>query len=598
MQQTKEWNMRRMFGFFTGILAIAGGFAANNSYAATDARVGVFSNTSSANAQRRAPAMPTMQVNMNGNMGVNLPTTGGTTTQTAYTIDACMDDVLACVNGGALPNKINDLYNVDLRNSIFNGMSLCAAQIDKCISSVRRNGQIVYHSASDVWIDFNSRVIQPSYFSFVLQRTGLTPNQAENTCILLDKNTYGTSFTAVGQGDDVTNEYARNVGAYNAQDGGDLKKTSPQGVQANTTGRYDSQRGYYARWDATTGECLVRVAAYNKGSQISNTWLFGTLGDDKPAEVWKSAGTSFGCNKDLFGFSLLNNTSTVAVVGVGGGTLVGAGVGAIAGANSEHILDCDSSKDREALKQEIDENNLTDQFNAYGVGLVRGGEMSKSQCTTITGFQDMIAQVERHPCATGAASGEECENFKTLTTGSGLLKCTGASKTGNCVDFNTLYDEAEGLKLLLKKVSSLEAIEGGRVLKGTLIGAGVGAAAGGLATAITAFVEKNNITCHVGDGLDSIAFGKSGKIDSLKEFYVKWNLRLPDTILPTALVVDCNSWKTACGTIKDISQCAAAQVNYKPAGVQRTTLVDSACTVSGSVCIENYPVAVSNGACQ
>lgn len=130
------------------------------------------------------------------------------------------------------------------------------------------------------------------------------------------------------------------------------------------------------------------------------------------------------------------------------------------------------------------------------------------------------------------------------------------------------------------------------------IGVGVGAGAGGLATAITAFVERSNISCHVGDGLAQVGYGKSYSIGSLKDFYVKWNLNLPDTITPTGTAVDCDSWKRACGTITNLEQCASAQLNYKPADAATTTLVPTACTVSGSVCIENYPVAKSYGACE
>jgi hypothetical protein len=135
-------------------------------------------------------------------------------------------------------------------------------------------------------------------------------------------------------------------------------------------------------------------------------------------------------------------------------------------------------------------------------------------------------------------------------------------------------------------------------LAGAATGAGIGVAAGATATLITSFIEKNNINCRIGDDLERISYGKTGKIDSLKDFYVKWNLSLPDTIMPTALVVDCTSWQNACGTIRDMNQCAQAQVNYKPSGAARVTLVDSACAVSGATCIENQTVAASQGACQ
>jgi len=142
-----------------------------------------------------------------------------------------------------------------------------------------------------------------------------------------------------------------------------------------------------------------------------------------------------------------------------------------------------------------------------------------------------------------------------------------------------------------------------QALKGALVGGAIGAATGGAATLITSFIEKNNISCHIGDGLDKVSFGKTGKIDTLKDFYVKWNLQLPDTIRPTALVSDCASWKNACATIKDISLCANAQINYKKPATEtvpnpQVQLIENACAVSGSICTENTPVAISNGACQ
>ena len=217
-----------------------------------------------------------------------------------------------------------------------NGMMLCQSNIDRCISSVRVDCRNIYTMSTDVWLDFNSRVIQPEYYNFVLRKTGLTPNQAENTCLLLDRNTYGSSFASVSDaamGNQVNTEYNNRVGAYNGANGGSLSKDNPQGVAVNTVG-YDGNRGHYARWDAAKAECLIRVAAYNKDKLITNNWLFGAIGNDNPAEVWKQAGSTFSCNKDLFDFSLLNDTKTVAVVGVGGGTVLGGAIGAAAGAGA------------------------------------------------------------------------------------------------------------------------------------------------------------------------------------------------------------------------------------------------------------------------
>ena len=130
------------------------------------------------------------------------------------------------------------------------------------------------------------------------------------------------------------------------------------------------------------------------------------------------------------------------------------------------------------------------------------------------------------------------------------------------------------------------------------VGAAIGAGTGGLATAITAFVEKNNINCRVGDGLNTVAFGKSHTIDTLKDFYVKWNLHLPDTVIPTATAVDCKTWKLSCAEYTDPNQCKAAAINYKPNVDGTITVVRSACAVAGSVCIENAAVAKSYGACE
>ena len=234
-----------------------------------------------------------------------------------------------------------------------NGMNLCASQVERCIADVRRNCANVYRTSADVWIDFNSRRVQPAYYNFVLRKTGLTPNQAENTCRLLDVNTYGSSFDAVANSGNVTAEYNIQVGAYNSQGGNMLVKNNPLGADLNYgNSGVDGERGHYARWDPTTAECWVRVAAYNKNSQIKNSWLFGAAGNDQPAEVWRLAGDTFTCNRDLFGFSLMNQTNTAAVVGMGGGALVGAGVGAIAG-HGARAFDCTKNSHREMLTEEL-----------------------------------------------------------------------------------------------------------------------------------------------------------------------------------------------------------------------------------------------------
>ena len=147
-----------------------------------------------------------------------------------YSITDCMNDLLQCVNTGALQGGLNDLFNEDVRNSIVGGMRLCQAQVDKCISDVRVNCRNIYNESTDVWLDFNSRIIQPEYYNFVLRKTGLTPNQAENTCLLLDRNTYGSSFAAVSDMNAVNTEYNNKVGAYNSANNGTLSKDNPQEI--------------------------------------------------------------------------------------------------------------------------------------------------------------------------------------------------------------------------------------------------------------------------------------------------------------------------------------------------------------------------------
>lgn len=644
-------------------------------------------------AGARMPSMPILPIGAVGNISIDVPANGGIpqpeqpqpnpepepdpepepecpdggVKNSEYTVEKCMNDVLACVNNGALPNGLNDLFNEDLRNAIVNGMGLCSIQVEKCVSDVRRDCANVYRSSADVWIDFNSRKVQPEYYSFVLRKTGLTPNQAENTCRLLDKNTYGSSFNAVANNGRTTAEYNQQVGAYNSQQGNMLVKTNPQGVKVNgnNTG-VDGQRGHYARWDATTATCYLRVAAYNKDKHISNSWLFGALGDDQPAEVWRAAGDTFSCNKDLFGFSLMNDTSTVAVVGIGGGTLVGAGVGAVAG-HGKREFDCTRESHLKELTEGLNQGRKIGVLNQYldtGSKLsTTGGRITTAQCEDIVNLYNLYteydvavtecegmeyytedvtisikvivrdgitldvpvkngavdeAELNRRLVEQGVADdqiaavaqevrNQVAEKLAALSSGKckfkplNLAKMSGTgiycSAQSGCLEPNDIRRDVNTLGDIFADVPIL-AGEKSNMGKSIATGAAIGAGTGGLATAITAFVERNNINCRVGDGLVQVGFGKSHSIDSLKDFYVKWNLRLPDVVAPTATISDCASWKNTCATFTDLEQCKAAQFNYKPAGAPTTVLVRSACTVSGSACIENWPVAKSYGACE
>ncbi len=641
---------------------------------------------SQAGSSQRMPTMPTLPGNSVGNLSPNLPSGGngsggggggdvpdnpdnpdpqpepecpdGGVKDSDYTIENCMNDILMCINSGALPGGLNDMFDEDVRNSIVNGMGLCRIQVEKCITDVRRDCKNIYHTSSDVWIDFNARRVQPEYYNFVLRKTGLTPNQAENTCLLLDRNTYGASFNAVSNVGAVTAEYNQTVGAYNGRNGNILIKTRPLGVDVNDNGVTDGQRGHYARWDPKTAECWVRVAAYNKDTHIKNSWLFGAAGDDQPAEVWRAAGDTFTCNRDLFGFSLMNQTSTAAVVGIGGGTVLGASIGAIAG-HGARAFNCDIDSHRKMLTEELRADASIGTINKYMDNdiSVNVETMTVAQCQEVVKLYDTYETYESAVDRCGLMETNPTEEIIVVSTsdaqcvtdlgcvalGGGSFSCTDdilltdcdveiidedlsdsefynancsfysldrtlkygggpycESTSGDCRTLNQIKVELTELdKVFNTAIKDLiREGEASNMGKSIGIGAGIGAGAGGLATAITAFVERSNINCRVGDDLAQVGYGKSYSIESLRDFYVKWGLRLPDTISPTGTAVDCDSWRRTCATLTDVEQCKNAQLNYKPADASTVTLIDSACTVSGSACIENYPVARSYGACE
>ena len=590
-----------------------------------------------------------------------------------YTIDNCMDDLLLCINSGALPGGLNDMFNDELRASIVNGMNLCAPTVERCITDVRKDCTNVYRTAADVWTDFNSRKVQPAYYNFVLLKTGLTPHQAENTCKLLDVNTYGSSFNAVSNAGGVTAEYNIGTGAYNNQNGGLLIKRNPQGATLNYgNSGVDGARGHYARWDAGTAECWVRVAAYNKDQQIKNSWLFGAVGNDQPAEVWRRAGDTFTCNRELFGFSLMNQTNTAAVVGIGGGAVVGAGVGAIAG-HGDRAFDCSIEKHREMLTDLLKNDGLIGSVNEFiddpSLKISAITEMvSIDQCEQITKLFDFgegigfdiininstifkfattlnCGSMDVGECFSEYATActqfdtvDECENYLNNVS----FACSNDDATSCQNEFINKYgidpqhatvtlvsrtkitetyattdvplallhcDEAQYMTCqqandILSRIFNADITdllrngEESNMGKAIGIGAGVGAGAGGLATAITAFVERSNISCHVGDNLAQVGYNKSYAIESLKDFYVKWNLNLPDIVTPTGTATDCASWRRACNTVTDLEQCASTQITYKPTDGSTVMQIPGACAVSGGVCMENYPVAKSHGACE
>jgi len=669
----------------------------------------------------RMPSMPVLPINSVGNISTDVPTGGGNSggpvnpdpgpdnpdpgpddptpgtdkcpdggvKNSKYTVENCMNDIQMCINNGALPNGMNEMFSEDVRNAIIGGMNLCQVQVEKCIREVRVdcNG---YNSAADVWVDFNARRVQPEYYNFVLRKTGLTPNQAENTCLLLDRNVYGSSFDAVSTAGNVTAEYNSKVGAYNGANGNILIKKMPQGatVNSNSDG-VDGGRGHYARWDPATADCYIRVAAYNKDTHIKNSWLFGAAGDDEPAEVWRAAGDTFSCNKDLFGFSLMNKTSTAAVVGVAGGTVLGAGVGAIA-AHGKRTFDCDNEKHREMLLEELQADATFGILSEYLPVAERISATTKglttAQCENIVTLYDKYTRISTAllDCNGGRFEQDETEYNVQInltcpaTTQEELTGCfnqyarvcatRGFDSTGKCTDYlmhnicapndsgtdcraklvtqgvdpNIIYISSQTVTHEIKTctfkpinlakasgddiycadgedcVSSTDIrrdverlgdvfsddlaslIRNGEkstIGKGIGIGAAVGAGTGGIATAITAFVERSNINCRVGDNLAQVGYGKSYSIGSLKDFYVKWNLRLPDTAAPIRTVTNCDAWTMACKSLTDLNQCKGAQVRYTPKDAA-PTLIYSACAITGDgICTINETVAITAGAC-
>ena len=661
----------------------------------------------------RMPTMPTVSLNTVGNPAVHtinqpveatynhniIPTPeptpdpkpvsecpdGGVKNST-YTISMCMNDVLQCINTGALQGGLNDLFNEDVRNSIMGGMKLCQASIDKCIADVRVNCRNVYAESNDVWLDFNSRIVQPEYYNFVLRKTGLTPNQAENTCLLLDRNTYGSSFAAVSDLNAVNNEYNNKVGAYNAANNGTLSKDNPQGVAVNTVG-YDGNRGHYARWDAANGECLIRVAAYNKDKLITNNWLFGALGNDNPAEVWEKAGSTFTCSKELFDFnSLLNDTKTAAVIAVPGGAVLGTAIGAAAGAGAykkkaaaaaeaaelagqKSNDPCDDTVYLKKLGDAIVGRYNEDRVNSYLAESVSVDEetgtvtvnpankrisdfhnLTSDQCRAIHGlfskaryYEDAISKCKDFDAYNNfiSQSSQKAYTKQSYRIALGSVVCEGTLSCDNdvkakftdecllvplqlglaeaqngiycnsqdkCLPVPLIEQELNRMKGLLRefessvepsvvegKVEGKELNKGKEIGKGAAIGLATGAAAGGVATAITAFVERSNITCKVGDGLNSVALGKAHTIDSLKDFYVKWNLHLPDTVSPTSAVSTKADWEQACSQFNSkLSDCPKVQINLKDTN-GKYTLVPSACKVSGNICVADDVLMTSNG---
>ncbi|MCQ2562132.1 MAG: hypothetical protein MJ158_00730 [Alphaproteobacteria bacterium] len=623
----------------------------------------------------RMPAMPTFSINTMGNTAVQPLGTGTTTAtptpvptpvpdpvptcNTSYTIENCMSDVKHCVNTGALPNGLNDMFNIDiLKTVVTGGMYLCQAHIDKCIKEVKAeicttdasgkktcSCNNVYTTSSDVWYDFNARVVQLEYYNFVLRMTGLSPDQAEGACLI-----YGTD---------------------------------------------------YARWDPVKAECLVKVIACNKDEQITNKWLFGGAGNDEPAEVWKKTGDVFTCNKDLFGFSLLTKTKTAAVVGIAGGGVLGGALGAGIGAGvydknhkdgdtatTPSANPCENEEYRASLGKKIKDVHMdgvlkeflykdvtvtgTDaeqKVNGNAITINDWYNLTKDQCEAILNLYSTVEvakfAVEECENIPGAIAIDNAFKEKRITALNENLMTIEYGTNGNSVDIkvhdmichpvgevitqNTIdrYKkeclfkplavgfsiEGEqnpycnhngmcltlgGIKFQINKLESVlsqiepmmpsaskkkELTKGQEIAKDAAIGLATAATAGAIATGITALLERSNISCKAGGPCTpskySVGFNKSHTILSLKDIYIENKTTI--NISSVMDVKDCPSWTRACNDYTALGinfprACSTAQVKYTDAS-GKTSLIYGACVISGNDCIENRATAVSHGAC-
>jgi hypothetical protein len=254
---------------------------------------------------------------------------------------------------------------------------------------------------------------------------------------------------------------------------------------------------------------------------------------------------------DFFGFNLMRdtqniaiNTGTAAVVTTGGITAIAAGA-----AKSKHDLDPKNCGDKDFIK-----------ILGKTLGDLNDNDLGSLGCVCVLGQYGF-----------GTRPAESCDENAGKAAAKNTLQTA----------FDSNNNMGKG-----KAAGTAVAIAGGITF---------GAAA--LATGIAAFVEKNNITCRIGDGLETVGLGKSGRVKSLKDYYVEWALNLPDTVLPQQTVIDCPSWNLACNSITNIYDCTQAAVTYLPAGNTASMMVNTACEVSGSTCVANDAVAISYGAC-
>ena len=535
----------------------------------------------------------------------------GGVANTDYTIAMCMNDLQFCVNGGGVEGGLHGLFNDEYFNSVLNGnLHICQSTVDKCLA-VRVNCKNPFKNVHQVWWYFKTHILSPEYYNFVLYKTGLTPNQAQKTCV--------------------------NIGG---------------------------------NWDPVTAECIVCVTALNKDIPIKNEWLFGIAGDRRDAQACMSTGSAFTCNKDLFGFSLLNDTATVAATAIPGGAIVGGVTGGLIAKGKQKKLTanpCESKDFRRNLGKQIQSSGnskvvksylyaagreeVTGNFDENSTKALMQGDnfydMDQTTCNfvmdlyakaalyedaidacksdaeleRIAGWlpkdstmdmQDLYMDAKGNVCYThgsvvctpaGAVTQENVDDFNSkclfvpLQLGFAVNNSDNplCNHSGKCRNINQIENDLKRLRGLLNDIT---VVSGGKnapsVGKGILVGSLIGATAGGAATGITAILESSNIKCRVGDNLGTVGLGKSYKIDSLKDFYVKRGLNVPDTVLAKTPVVDKNSWGVACSEFQGKKDdCQNASVIYT--NDNKREVVSYACSYVGSMCLMNNDIAVLYG---